>query len=162
MKKRTGLICALLAALLLLAGCGQQETGKTTAAETAPAEKLSLRELVDSEAPDAGDLAVLTAEDLTDMLGIVPDDYTEFVFLQSTGMDGREILAIRAANRDAADRVAKQAETYLERRMKETRNYAPEAYRLQSETKVRTRNLTVLLVVGPDAAKEADAILAGE
>ena len=92
----------------------------------------------------------------------MPEDYTEFVFLQSEGTDGREILAVRAADKEAAERVAALAEKYLERRMKETRNYAPEAYQLLSEAKVRTKNLTVVLVIGQDASKEADFILAGE
>ena len=158
MKKKTGLLCLLLAAVMLLAGCGQQEPEKAAAArETRP-----LREIVKSAAADAESLAALAEEDLTDMTGIEPEEYSEFVFLQGIGMDGREILAARAADKDAADRLVKQMEAYLERRMKETRNYMPEAYQLQSEAKVRTRNLTVALVVGPDAEKETEAILADE
>ena len=148
----------LLAALLLVLGaCSAPEKGAP--ASDAPA---SLAEKVNMIAEDAGNLAALTAEDLEDVLGAVPADYTEFVFLQSEGMDGRELLAVRAADRDAAGRVAGMAEAYLERRLKETRNYAPEAYKLLSEAKVRTKNLTVVLAVGPNGTQEADFILAGE
>ena len=148
----------LLAAMLLVLGaCSVPEKGAP--ASDAPA---SLAEKVNMIAEDAGNLATLTAEDLEDVLGAVPADYTEFVFLQSEGMDGRELLAVRAADRDAAGRVAGMAEAYLERRLKETRNYAPEAYKLLSEAKVRTKNLTVVLAVGPNGTQEADFILAGE
>lgn len=148
----------LLAAMLLVLGaCSAPEKGAP--ASDAPA---SLAEKVNMIAEDAGNLAALTAEDLEDVLGAVPADYTEFVFLQSEGMDGRELLAVRAADRDAAGRVAGMAEAYLERRLKETRNYAPEAYKLLSEAKVRTKNLTVVLAVGPNGTQEADFILAGE
>ncbi len=148
----------LLAAMLLVLGaCSAPEKGAP--ASDAPA---SLAEKVNMIAEDAGNLATLTAEDLEDVLGAVPADYTEFVFLQSEGMDGRELLAVRAADRDAAGRVAGMAEAYLERRLKETRNYAPEAYKLLSEAKVRTKNLTVVLAVGPNGTQEADFILAGE
>ena len=148
----------LLAAMLLVLGaCSAPEKGAPASA--APA---SLAEKVNMIAEDAGNLAALTAEDLEDVLGAVPADYTEFVFLQSEGMDGRELLAVRAADRDAAGRVAGMAEAYLERRLKETRNYAPEAYKLLSEAKVRTKNLTVVLAVGPNGTQEADFILAGE
>ena len=155
--KRIMLILLAAAALLLLGGCGTTE--RETPVSDAPK---SLAEKVNMTAEDAGNLAPLTAEDLEDVLGAVPEDYTEFVFLQSEGTDGREILAVRAADKEAAERVAGLAEKYLERRMKETRNYAPEAYQLLSEAKVRTKNLTVVLVVGQDASKEADFILAGE
>ena len=139
----------LLAAMLLVLGaCSAPEKGAP--ASDAPA---SLAEKVNMIAEDAGNLAALTAEDLEDVLGAVPADYTEFVFLQSEGMDGRELLAVRAADRDAAGRVAGMAEAYLERRLKETRNYAPEAYKLLSEAKVRTKNLTVVLAVGPNGTK---------
>ena len=148
----------LLAAMLLVLGaCSAPEKGAP--ASDAPA---SLAEKVNMIAEDAGNLAALTAEDLEDVLGAVPADYPEFVFLQSEGMDGRELLAVRAADRDAAGRVAGMAEAYLERRLKETRNYAPEAYKLLSEAKVRTKNLTVVLAVGPNGTQEADFILAGE
>jgi hypothetical protein len=148
----------LLAAMLLVLGaCSAPEKGAPVS--DAPA---SLAEKVNMIAEDAGNLAALTAEDLEDVLGAVPADYTEFVFLQSEGMDGRELLAVRAADRDAAGRVAGMAEAYLERRLKETRNYAPEAYKLLSEAKVRTKNLTVVLAVGPNGTQEADFILAGE
>ena len=42
----------------------------------------------------------------------------------------REILVLRAADAEAAQRVRDRVEAYLERRRKETNNYLPEAYKL--------------------------------
>ena len=151
MKKLTLILCLGLLACAL-AGCGQP-------VEKAPAAPRPLKEAVAAVAADAGALVAIPAEDLEDVLGIPAEDYQDFVFLQSEGTDGREILAIRAVSMDAAKRIAEQAESYLERRRKETRNYAPEAYQLLSEAQVETKNLTVVLVVGKDGAAEAKAIL---
>lgn len=156
MKKGLLILCMLTAAIALSA-CGVQETQGGTAEKV-----ITLTEKVKGIASDTEELAELTAEDLTDVLGAVPEDCREFVFYQSVGTDGREILVIRSADRDAARRVAALAENYLERRRKETRNYAPEAYRLLTEAAVQTRNLTVALIIGPNAAKETEAVLAGE
>ncbi len=159
MKKRMLVLC-LLAAAVLLTACGAPKTEETAGTPVkVDGEPETLREKVNMVCEDATDLAPLTAEDLEDVLGIPAEDYQDFVFLQSEGTDGREILAIRAVSMDAAKRIAEQAESYLERRRKETRNYAPEAYQLLSEAQVETKNLTVVLVVGKDGAAEAKAIL---
>ena len=156
MKKAVQILCLLLAAALLTA-CGAQESGKETGGEILP-----LTEKVKNAIPDMDELAELTAEDLNDLLGVEAEECREFVFLQSDGTDGREVLAIRARDENAAEKISGMAENYLERRRNETRNYIPELYQLLGGMKVQSRNLTVVLVVGQNAAEETDAILAGE
>ena len=155
MKHRGIILVWLLAGVLCLSGCGKQ-------AEQAPAEVKSLQERVESAAKDAGELAPLTAEDLTDTLGAEPEDVAEFVYLQETGFGGREILAVRAKDQAAADSLEKQMQHYLEHRRDETWDYAPEAYQLLSKAEVKRKGLLLVMVSGPDAEKEAQEILAGE
>lgn len=156
MKKAILFLC-LIISVIVLSGCGEQKAKNETAGERTP-----MVEKVRSVIPDTEELAELTEDDLADILGIQPEDYTEFVFLQSSGTDGREILAIRTKDRNAADRVAAQAKDYLERRRNETRNYIPELYQLLNNTNVMTGNMTVVLVVGQDAETEANKILKDE
>ncbi len=159
MKKRIMILGILAAAVLMLTACGAP---KTSPENEAGKVAVSLREKVESVIPDKDSLGPLTAEDLEDVLGVTPSDYSDFIFLQSEAMDGREVLVIRAADKDAAGKLTGIAESYLERRLNETRSYAPEAYQVLSQAKVQTKNLTVALIVGPDGAKETEAILAGE
>ena len=58
---------------------------------------------------------------------------TEFVYLQGDGLDGREILALRAADAAAAAHLKEQLDGYLEQRRRETQNYLPEVYQLLSK-----------------------------
>lgn len=171
MKKGTIIILTLLAALLLT-GCGGQKTedsapagtqaaggGKPAAANQPP---LSLGEKVRSAVPDADTLLALGEEDLSDDLGIEAADCEEFVFLQSTGMDGREILVIRAKTGEGTGKIAEAMEAHLKRRRDEARNYAPEAYELLTAAEVKTAGRTVALIVGANAGRETETVLAGE
>ena len=154
MKKTFGIIC-LLALAGFLSGCGRPPA--ETAAVARP-----LAEAVAAIAPDAVELLRLPEQDLADVLGIPPEDYTEFVYLQESSLTAREILVLRTPDRDAAERVRGRVEAYLERRRRETRNYLPEAYRLLAEAKVEVKNSTVALIVGERAADEVRQLLAGE
>ena len=173
--KKTGVIVLLLLAAVLLTACGSDKPAateapavtETPAVTEAPAAAdaasvKTLSEAVEAAAKDAADLAPFLPEELEDMAGITAEDYTDFVFLQGDGMDGREILVIRAKDEAAADRVAGQMESYLERRREEHKNYAPDAYRLLSEAKVERKGLLLVMVSGTDAAAGSAAILAGE
>ena len=111
---------------------------------------------------DAAELAPFTADELTDMTGIVPEDVADFVFLQGNGMDGREILVIRAKDEASADRVASGLEKYLERRKKEHRDYAPDAYKLLTDAKVERKGLLLAVISGKNAAAELSVLLSGE
>lgn len=182
--KKTGILLLLLLAAALLTACGakQESTPAATeaqkateapaameapkateapAAAEAPAGK-TLAEIAEAAVAGAADLAPYTAEELLDMAGIQPEDYTDFVFLQGDGMDGREVLLIRAKDEAAAGRVAGQMEEYLKRRQEENRNYAPEAYRLLSRAKVSRKGLLLALISGENAEGETAAVLAEE
>ncbi len=122
----------------------------------------TLAERIETIAADAADLVPFTADELTDITGIVPEDYTDFVFLQGDGMDGREILAVTAKDKEAGNRIEEQMQNYLQRRRDENRNYAPAAYQLLAQASVVRRDLTLAMISGADAAAETEKLLAGE
>ena len=158
--KKSILFLLLILTALLAAGCG--ESKPDASAQPALDKSVPLNQKVEALFADAKDLSPLDADDLSDAAGIEPEDYSEFVYLQDSGLGGREILVIRAADKDAAGRIVQQMENYLEMRRKETRNYLPEAYQLLAQAKVETKGLTVALISGPSAAEETKAMLAGE
>ena len=181
--KKLAVILALMLAAAVLTACGssgdREKTQAVQPAATAPAavptdapaaEKpdepaaagQTLADRVSAAAKDAGDLVPFNADELADMTGIVPGDYTDFVFLQGNGMDGREILILTAAGEAAADRIAGLLDSYLERRLDENRNYAPDAFKLFSEARVVRKGLTFALISGADAEAETEQLLAGE
>ena len=175
MKKWMLILLAAMMAMILT-GCGAkpaetpavtekpaEEATDTPAADPAAAAGKTLRELVDSIAKDAADLAPFSADELTDMAGIEPDDYTDFVFLQGSDvMEGREILALRAKDDAAAEKLAEQMEKYLERRREENKNYAPKAYQALTAARVDRKGLLLVMISGGDAEAETAAMLAGE
>ena len=162
--RKTLAVILLLAMALMLTACGNktEEKKEETPSQASAAAAQTLQERADALLSDAADLAPFTAEELQDMTGIAPEDCADFVFLQGNGMDGREILVIRAKDEAAADRVAKQLDEYLERRKEEHRDYAPDAYKLLSEASVARKGLLLAVVSGSDAAAESAALLAGE
>ena len=112
---------------------------------------------------DKDSLVAYTADDLTDLMGILPEDYTEALFLVgSDSLSGREIIAVRAKDASSLKKTADALQNYLSQRMEETRNYLPDAYKLQSQAKVESKNLTAVLIVGAHSAEETKAFLAGE
>ena len=180
--KKMGILLVLLLAAVLLTGCGSSQPAAPAAKETAAPKQTaapvspeaaqlpkssaensgSLKTAVEAVIDDAAELAPFTAGELTDMTGIVPEDVSDFVFLQGNGMDGREILVIRAKDEASADRVVAQLEKYLERRKKEHRDYAPDAYKLLTDAKVERKGLLLAVISGKNAAAELKALLAGE
>ena len=168
--KKLMLILLAAAMVLLLTACGEKPA-ETPAATEAPAEaaeapaeetRKTLQERVEAAAKDAGGLAPFDGDDLADMAGIVSEDYTEFVFLQGDVMEGREILALRAADEAAAEKLAGQMEKYLERRREENRNYAPKAFQALSAARIERKGLLLVMISGGDAEAETAALLAGE
>ena len=180
--KKPGILLVLLLAAVLLTGCGSSQPTAPAAKEAAVPEQTdapvspetarlpeaseetagSLKAAVEAAVGDAAELAPFTAEELTDMTGIVPEDVVDFVFLQGNGMDGREILVIRAKDEALADQVASLLEKYLERRKKEHRDYAPDAYKLLTDAKVERKGLLLAVISGKNAAVELSALLSGE
>lgn len=160
MKNKHGFwLIALVLVALTLSGCQQDAGNAGNAAKTA----LPLREAVEKALIDKDGLVTYTADDLTDLMGILPEDYTEALFLMGgDSLSGREIIAARAKDSASLKKIAEALNNYLAQRQQETRNYLPEAYKLQSQAKVETRNLTAVLIVGAHSAEETKAFLAGE
>ena len=149
----------LLAALMLfvLAGCGEKP--RETVASTL---ETPLLDLVSGIVPGAAEMANLPLMDLEDIIGIESSEFTEAVYLQSTALEGGEAVVVRAVDGEAAEGVAAMLENYLQRRMEETQNYVPEAYKLLKETSVQRKNNTVALIVTEKAAEVTTKLLAGE
>jgi len=151
--KKFCLLLLAAAVLFSFTACSSSQTPSTAGKP--------LKELV-SGVISAEGLVSLPRTDLEDIIGIAPEDFTEAVYMQDEGMGGREVLVLRASDKDAAARIASLLENYLENRRKETRNYAPEAYKLLEAAKVETKNLTVALISDEQAAKLTTSLLAGE
>ena len=164
--KKWILILLAVSMVLLLTACGNRTTEDSAATEapaaTEKAAGKTLRELAEEAIKDAGDLAPFDADDLAEMAGIRPEDYTDFVFLQGDVMEGREVLALRAKDDAAAEKLAEKMEKYLERRRNENRNYAPKAYQALSDARVERKGLTLVMISGGEAGTETAALLAGE
>ncbi len=142
-------------AALLLGGCGAKES-------IPAAVPVSLEDKVFAACKDIGELIRLPAGDLTDLIGIEQEDIREAYWLGSSGLDGREILAIRALDTQAALRAEELLKGYLEQRRQEAKNYLPEVYQLLTDTDVARKNCTLVLCVGADAKAETKALLDGE
>ena len=142
--------------LVCLTACGQSAPKASSTLDK------PLKELVDSAASEMTGLVSMPKADLEDVIGIDPADYTEAVYRQDDQMGGQEIVVLRAADKDAAQRIAGLLESYLTQRRKETRNYLPEAYKLLENAKVETKNLTVALISAEKASDITARLLAGE
>ena len=154
MRKSAILLIGLLLLAMIFTGC-QEKTAEKTA--------LPLREAVEKALTDKENLVAYTADDLTDLMGILPEDYTEALFLVgSDSLSGREIITVRAKDNASLKKITDALNNYLSQRMEETRNYLPDAYKLQSQAKVESKNLTAVLIVGARSAEETKAFLAGE
>ena len=156
MKK---ILLALLAVVMLFAltSCGNKPEEKAASTLETP-----LLDLVTSAVPGTAEMANLPLMDLEDIIGIESSEYTEAVYLQSTALEGGEAVVVRAVNGEAAEGVAAMLDNYLQRRMEETQNYVPEAYKLLKETSVQRKNNTVALIVTEKAAEVTTKLLAGE
>lgn len=156
MKK---ILLALLAVMMLFAltACGNKPEEKAASTLETP-----LLDLVTSAVPGTAEMANLPLMDLEDIIGIESSEYTEAVYLQSTALEGGEAVVVRAVNGEAAEGVAAMLDNYLQRRMEETQNYVPEAYKLLKETSVQRKNNTVALIVTEKAAEVTTKLLAGE
>ncbi|MBR5110141.1 MAG: DUF4358 domain-containing protein [Clostridia bacterium] len=152
-KSSVSLLICLFLIVLAFTGCQEQSK------KTAP----PLGEAAEKALADRQSLVAYTADDLADLTGILPEDYTEALFLVgSDSLSGREVIAVRAKDAGCLNKVTEALQNYLSQRMEETRNYLPDAYQLQSQAKVESKHLTAVLIVGAQSAEETKAFLAGE
>ena len=131
----------------------------------APKEALPLDQAVLKAIPDSAQLTRYDADELYDIVGVPPQDHTEFVYLtgeNDIGLVAREIIAVRAKDQAALDRAAAALNAYLERRKTETRSYAPDIYQLLEKASVKTKGLTAVLIISENGPDETGAFLAGE
>ena len=148
----------LLAALTLALTACQAKQVEPASSVHAP-----LKEAVEKSVGSKETLVAYTADDLNDLMGIAPEDYQEAVFfMDSDSLSGREIIAVRAKDEAGLQQAAEKLNRYLNQRKEETRNYLPDAYQLQCAAKVEQKGLTAALFIGPQAAEEVKAFLAGE
>jgi len=117
------------------------------------------REMILSVLEDREELEEMMLDDLSDLLGIEPAQYIEALWLMGDGLDGREVLVIRAVDEENAEEIREQLEVYLELRRKETQNYLPEAYQLLKTAEVTQKEDLLMLIVGKNAQKEIKALL---
>ncbi len=154
MKKLT----AILMTLCLLAALPAFAAAETEAEEAeTPA---TLLDLVREKIEDAADLVVMTEDDLFDIIGIDPADCEDFVYLAAEdALSGRELVVVIAKDEETAALAEEMLQHYLESRMRETRNYLPDAYQALSEAKVVREGLCVILSVAAPGENDADVLL---
>lgn len=111
-------------------------------------------------APDGAELIELTEDDLLDLIGIDYEEYTDFVYLVApNALTGREIIVLQAADEEAAERLVKLLQGYLEQRQNEMRNYLPEVYQILTKAEVLQKDLTVVLSMAAPTEDEALKLL---
>ena len=116
-------------------------------------------------AEDGDDLIRQSEDDVYDGLGIEPEDYTDWAYLSGReSLLGRELLAFRAADDEAAERIVELLEGYRQYHMEMTRNYPDQAekYRALSEAEVKQEGLMIVLSVDAPDPAEAELLLQEE
>ena len=148
MTKR--ILCLLLVCLAVITACAEE------AGETLLEKALRISE-------DHEQLITLDEEELTDVVGIDPEYYTDYAYLAGKDTSsGRELIVLRAKDITAAKTVAETLEEYRGQRLRCTRNYYPEAYRALSESEVMQEDLLIVLSIGAPDPKEPDLLLREE
>ena len=158
MKRMLSLLLTLLLVCLAMTACAEStepaEPGEVT--ET-------LLERVNRVAEDNLNLAVMSADDLYDLIGVPPEDYEDFAYLADyDALSGRELIIVRAVDEEAAERVVEMLSHYLELRMRETRNYLPDAYKALSVAEVLREDLLAVLSIAAPNPEEASMLLQEE
>ena len=116
-------------------------------------------------AEDGDDLIRQSEDDVYDGLGIEPEDYTDWAYLSGKeSLLGRELLAFRAVDDNAAERIVELLEGYRQYHMEMTRNYPDQAekYRALSEAEVKQEGLLIVLSVDAPDPAEAELLLQEE
>ena len=130
-----------------------------------PKETLLLTDAAKKVFSDLDSLTAYDGEELYDIVGVAPEDYTEFVYRtgeNDIGLIAREIILVRAKDGEAVNRVLEALGHYRERRQTETRTYAPDIYAMLEKSAVSRKDLTAALIISEDSAKETQSFLSGE
>ena len=127
------------------------------------ADNVTLLDRVQGIVTDGDDLIVMTEEDLSDLMGIEEEEYSDFAYLASMdALTGREFIVLRAVDEDAAEALAEKLQSYYEDRLHEMENYLPETYKLIKACSVQQEGLLVILDIGEQAQSEVEQLLAEE
>lgn len=152
MKKILGLLLAALLVTSLAAGLADE-----------PAVQETLAERVLRLVPDAGELVRMDGDDLYDLVGVDPEGCLDWVYLAAAdALEGRELIVLRMPDEAAADEAETMLNLYLTARLRETRNYLPDAYEELSRAEVVRQNCLLILSVAAPQPGEAEALLAEE
>lgn len=144
-------LCSVMMILALWTGC---MTG-AVCEETGSLQDLSAAVLADYDS-----LLPWDEIDLYDIIGIPEELYTDFIYLtDASGLEGREAVVLCCVSEEAAEEVYAFLSAYLERRVKETQNYLPDACELLSRAVPVKEGVTVILISGPSAEEETEAFL---
>ena len=150
-----------LFALILAAGLILSLALPALAEEEAAPE--TLLERVSRLIADAEELVEMDGDDLYDIIGIDPEDCEDYVYLAAPdALSGRELIIIIAKDEAIADAAQEMLERYLESRIRETRNYLPDAWQALTEASVVREGLTLILSVAAPAADEVQLLLSEE
>ena len=114
-------------------------------------------------AEDSDNLVRLDEDELYDVIGIAPEDYSDYAYLADyDALSGRELVLVRAVDEEAAERISGLLTQYLDHRLKATRNYLPDVFRSLSEASVLKEDLLLVLSVAPPDPEEASKLLQEE
>ena len=114
-------------------------------------------------AEDSDNLVRLDEDELYDVIGIAPEDYSDYAYLADyDALSGRELVIVRAVDEEAAERISRLLTQYLDHRLKATRNYLPDVFRSLSEASVLKEDLLLVLSVAPPDPEEASKLLQEE
>lgn len=115
---------ALAAAMVLcLAACGGNKESSGP--------DFQVRDAMDAmlERTGADDMMTLSEGDMLDFYGIRAEDMEQFsAAITSTGISAKEIVLVKAAGEDAAQRVREQLDKRVANRMTEFENYLPDQF----------------------------------
>ena len=142
MKKLISLVLAA-AMVLGLSACG--------GSEKASGPDFQVQDAMDAmlERAGADDMMALSEEDMLDFYGIRSEDMEQFAAaVTSAGISAKEIVLVKAAGEDAAQRVQEQLNKRVSNRMAEFENYLPDQFDIAANhSQVRRDGVYVSLII---------------
>lgn len=139
MKK---MLCLILVLLLGLTACG--------AKEKAP---VDLQKVYDSLVPQMQEMMPLDETLMLNFCGIDSADCQQAIAaICADSMSADEVWLIQAKDKAALEKLTKLAETRLAAKAEECESYAPDQYAIVKKAEVITKDLYLIVLVGPEAA----------
>ena len=121
--KRLILLVLTASIVLSLAACGENKESSGPDFQVQDAMDAMLDRV------DADDMMALNEGDMLDFYGIRAEDMEQFsAAITSTGISAKEIVLVKAAGEDAAQRVLERLDKRVANRMAEFENYLPDQF----------------------------------